>query len=283
MKNGALGILIIGVLFSLQTYGKNIVCRHALSAFESNKESLVYEHTNSITYPKVEVYRQNNAMGPQQFGTLTFYKWYDLSFELSEKGDVTSLVGLTKEGAVYNLVQIEGRTLARRLSGQKVFESLQVTNKGQILGLKENGETELYHPLQWMRPAKKEAIKKALKAWALLGAASVAAAQFYPELDLPIEMHLFRYQLFTFNFPLFEVVFTGISGLSSSFIGLFHYERLNTFPDGFSPSDLGFNDHGEWYKNTAYADEEALESFNPPSSGDLAPKLGEEHTQEIFK
>jgi len=244
------------------------------SFVRGHSESLVYENQNRIVYTKTEVFNQNNRVGIQQMGTLTFEVWHELSFEFDQSGDQVSIIGLTKEGTVYHLIKSGDRTIARKLSGEKKFERLQVTDKGLILGQKVNGVIELFSPKIWSEPASKKALRYFKKLWALSASLGIAGAQFFPELNMPVDL-----KFFSFNFPMYEMVLTVAGGLSAGFPALLKLDVLNRYPDGFAKTDLDFND-AYWFKKVNRT-ENNLEHFNLPEFKYLAPKLEEQFTQEI--
>jgi hypothetical protein len=244
------------------------------------EETLLFKYTRSQPFTNVEVFRKNNDMGPQQMGRLSFTVWFELSFEFSENAEDTSIVGLTKEGQVYHLIQIGDRRVAYRLNGTKVFKDISVTNHGKILALTDKSTTEVYSPSLWATPAKEMAVKKWLKLFSVAAGIGILGAQFMPPLDLPIEMTIpyINLTLFNFNFPLYEIILTGAGALSSSFAALSFYQHINTYPDGFMPVDVEFDDP-YWFDRIVF--KQSILSHLDPKTKDLGVKLDSEFTQDI--
>ena len=272
----------VGILFTLFILflpeSHALQCADVLSS--EIKEELLFKHDLPDSYQKVEILRVNNDMGPQQSTTLEFKIWFDLGYDLNLEGDDLSIVGLTEKGSVFHLLRIDKRTVAKRLNGVKVFSDINVTNTGKIIGLNQKGESEVYTPSLWATPARQVAIKKWFQLFSATTAISLIGTQFYPELDMPIEVGLsfINLTLFTFNFPLYELIFTATGGVASGLAVLSKYHHLNMYPDGFVNVNIDFNDPG-WFKRLKFH-VNLMKDLHPDSTK-LGVKLSDEHTVDM--
>lgn len=246
------------------------------------EEYPLYENLNPISFAQSEIFRKNNNIGPQQNGILKFEKWSEMTFEYFEVNPKTeppaSIIGLTEEGRLYHLVKFRDRTIARLLSGTHFFKDFQLTNKGRIMAWDHNGQSYFYSAPLWNVSTNKQILKRWLKLWGLTSAGAVAlTTALFPEIPLPVEVLGLN-----FNFPMVELMFTGVSGLSSGLAMASRYEHFNTYTDGFIflgyPAEKNF-----WLDDTElkkYLDNN-LNDFEPPKENHLEPKLDPEFATDI--
>ncbi len=241
-------------------------------------EYVLFNHQNSISFSDVEVYRKNNNLGPQQNGLIKFKSWFELTFEFVNTDEVASIIGLTENGRIYHLIKFNDRTIARLLSGHKIFKLLEVSNKGRILAIDENENFYFYSSQLWNLPLKKIILKKWFKLWGLTSFGAISATTLF------LNDYAFTTEIFGFGveLPILEVLFSSVAAMSSGFAMLSKYEDMNTYPDGFVLLSGDFN-FTNW---TARSDlpninNSNLNDFEPPSEQILEPKLNQSLTEDI--
>lgn len=269
-------LFLILFLNPIHSYA-NVQCSSFL-----DEEYVLYEHINEDSYGKTEIFRRNNNIGPQQYGTITFQRWFELTFEFNELDILneppTSIVGLTKEGRLYHVVKFKERTIARLLSGEHVFTSFQVSNKGRIMAWDQKGHSHFYSAPLWNTSPLKALKKHWFKMWGFTSvAAAVASNVFMGPIPFPVEFFGF-----VFNFPMAELIYSGAAGMTSGFSMLSRYEQLNTYPNGFIP--VGYESEKDLWildKDLKEYLEGNLKDFDPPELEQLDPKLAPELTEAI--
>lgn len=266
---------------------------------------ILYEHTNSISFTNVEVFRRNNDIGPQQHGLIKFIKWSELTFEYSKNTNevainsenskqnsdegpksysskkpepVSSTVGLTEDGRIFHVIRFNERTIARLLSGTDKYADFQLSNKGRLISWNEKGESFFYSANLWMTSPKKLIYKRWLKLWGYTSAGAIGLKMILLG-DYYFPMEILGYN---FNFPMLELFFSSATAMSSGFAMLSRYEHENTYPNGFTRTPETLNTF-DWISNPKYLTffKDNLENFEPPDLDILDPKLDTEFTEDI--
>ena len=271
----------IGILlFLLEFMAVNAWSNQCLTLLNGSPEEILYKYEGSEKFHNIEVFRQNNDMGPQQFGDITLTTWFYLSDQFNLDANDYSVVGLREDGKVFHIFKHGNRKIAKRLNGEKIFIDISVTNKGKILALDKDGNTEVFSPALWSTPAREIVMKRWLKLFAMTTLLAIGGAQALPPLEMPIDITIpfVNLTLYSFNFPMYELMLTATGGLSSALAVLSRYEHLNTYPNGFLPVNVDF-DSKYWFNNIVF-NKSILDVFNPKGK-DLGVKLDSEFTQDI--
>lgn len=206
-----------------------------------------------IEFKNVEVFRRNNNVGQQQVGDLTFEQWFSVG-PFAE--NVENFIGLTKDGHIYHLVKWNNRTVARLLSGHRIFKEIYLRD-GRILSAEnEKKQILFYSPSAWLTSPKKAVLKHGFLS-AVGSAAAISAISFvYPD-------------FLTMDYA--QLVAGSGIGLQTFLLMLVRYDYLNTFPDGFveTPHLIGRD--------------LALTDWTPPQQDELTPPVPAYATEDVRK
>lgn len=202
-----------------------------LSRAEKNMEIQPFEFPREwrLEYPEVQVVNQNPEMGLQFYAHVRFEKWQDLpSSDLSE----AIVIGLTRSGQLYHLVDIKGRRVMRLLSGTRKIRDFLLAPDGNILAVDAKGDTLLFDAGQWMKSPVEKLVRTGMVRWGLSSLALVATTGWF----LPEQMHQ-QMEAFLLMNGLGSVAIA----LNTALMSLNRYDFLNQRPDGFVAVDAKWN------------------------------------------
>lgn len=265
--------LLLLPLFAAFAFGN--VCSDVFKRIAVEPE---YSQVRPLVFSSTEVFRRNNNIGIQQLGELRLEKWIELK-PYSDKA--YNFIGLTKSGRIYQVVDWNGqRSVARLLSGDKVFEDVFLLNQKKLGAIDYEGRVHFYSPIIWARSPLKSILKRGALLWSgvtLIG--SVSLHQMTGELWSKAESNLLM---------LAPTVFVGlISGLQTALVMTSRYDHLNTHPDGFFSTQIqvtGFADLNRVLR--AMDSHEVINKisgydFDLPNLQSLNPKLAEDWSEPI--
>lgn len=244
----------------------------------------LFENTNTIFFTQVEVFRQNNNIGPQQLGRLEFIKWVDFTLEFGHE-TASSVIGLTKSGRMYHLIKSPERTIARLLNGELIFADFKMTSNGEVVAKNQQGKTYVYLPHLWETSPRKAVTKQGAYYWGLASVVGITTkfALLGPGYGVPLEISSFNLMI-----PLIETMTVGAAGLNTALVMANKYYHRITFPNGFIPVELSYdrplNMIGELREMRSQFKEgtpHPRDHFLPPDFGRLDPALPKELTEDI--
>lgn len=269
---------IISLLcFSHVVHSKNI-CSDYLN-------NLLYQNTNVIFFNNVDIFRQNNNIGPQQRGKLRLEKWIDFTLDFEYKSTANSAIGLTAEGKLYHVVTFEGRTIARLLNGQEQFKDFKMLESGEIIALDVRDRTQVYFPHLWETSPKKTVIRKGSTYWGL--SSVVAIGTKLALLGSTGAVPLMEISQFTVGVPILETMIIATAGMNTGLVMANKYYHMISYPNGFIPIEVSYNDHLKLFseiRKLRAKHPELLKSqqhLEPPDFSALPPALPKELTEDI--
>ena len=263
--------------FSHAAHSKNI-CSDYLN-------HLLYQNTNVIFFNNVDVFRQNNNIGPQQRGKLRLEKWIDFTLDFEYKSTANSAIGLTAEGQLYHVVTFEGRTIARLLNGQEQFKDFKMLESGEIIVLDVRDRTQVYFPHLWETSPKKVVMKKGLMYWGLSSAVTIGAK--LALVGSTGTVPLMEISQFTVGIPILETMIIATAGMNTGLVMANKYYHMISYPNGFIPLEVSYNDHLKLFseiRKLRAKHPELLKSqqhLEPPDFSALPPALPKELTEDI--
>lgn len=210
----------------------------SLNSFAKNDCTLALASQSPLLFRNVEVFRRNNNIGLQQVGDIRFKEWFEVGPFVD---GVSNFIGLTDEGSIYHLVQWQNRRVARLLSGEKKFQSIHFQNNSELKARDESGQLLTYSAIKWLTSPVKSIVKEGLTITAIGSATAVATlAYFFPD------VMAMGFDTAFFKIPIMPVFLSGSIAFQTFFVMLFRYERLNTFPDGFTDHAADENTANHW-------------------------------------
>lgn len=223
-----------------------------------------------LVFADTDVFRRNNDIGLQQVGELRLEKWIEIDFD--PNNDYYNFVGLNAEGRIYQAIDWHGqRRIARQLSGEKLYNDLFIINNKILGAVTKEGQVHLYSPRRWRKSPKNRLIGRGLFLWSGVSALTTAG-------------------LFSWNpeiAPVLSAAASVATAMQVGFIMLFHYDRQNTFPDGFIKTEL-FVPEGKSIRSIlSQMTPEVLNHFlleedlKVPDRSVLFPRLTNESTEDI--
>lgn len=223
-----------------------------------------------LVFADTDVFRRNNDIGLQQVGELRLEKWIEIDFD--PKKDYYNFVGLNSEGRIYQAIDWHGqRRIARQLSGEKLYDDLFIINNKILGAVTKEGQVHLYSPYRWRKSPKNRLTGRGLVLWSGVSALTTAA-------------------LFSWNSeiaPVLSVAASAATAMQVGFIMLFHYDRKNTFPDGFIKTKLSIPEGKSIKSILSQLTPDVLNHFlleddlNVPDRSVLFPRLTNESTEDI--
>ncbi|MBX3022226.1 MAG: hypothetical protein KF799_11180 [Bdellovibrionales bacterium] len=222
----------------------------------------------TLSFRDTEVFRRNNDFGMQQQGDLHFDQWFDLPTGLRT---VESFLGLNSEGRIYHVVQWQGRRIARLLSGRLNFKKIWLGTDKILVAADANDRVYLFSPQMWMKPAGKGKVMQSMLIWAATTAAVTAGTAFATDVTMQ-------------EWPLFLSAIATTSGLNSMFIAIYRFDRDNTFPNGFVPTNLSAANLSQLREQLLERDLKlfmAGDHFAPPELESLSPQIPREALEAI--
>lgn len=247
--------------------------------------SFLYQNTNVIFFNNVDVFRQNNDIGPQQRGKLRLEKWVDFTLDFEHKSTANSAVGLTSEGKMYHVVTFEGRTIARLLNGQEIFTDFKMLQSGEIIALDAQKKTQVYFPHLWELSPRNSSLKKGLMYWGLSSAIAIGTklALVGQTGTLPF----FEFSGMTLGLPILETVVVGAAGMNTALVMANRYYHMISYPNGFVKVPVSYNESTQLFSEIRRLriDHPELSGMHkhlePPTFTNLPPALPKELTEGI--
>lgn len=210
--------LVLLLFWAIQSQAEPICS--ALFLDSTTPITLEYSQKRPLEFTKTEVFRRNNDIGQQQVGTLHIKKWFELP--PYDQG-YYNFVGIADDGKLYHVIDWEGkRRLARLLGGQRQFQDLALMNGELLVAVDLQGKIFVYSPDRWAKSPRNKIITQTFLISG--GLFSAMAASFYVTTPEAFDSSLG---------PMILGASAVVSFLQTGFWGLFRYERLNTYPDGF--------------------------------------------------
>lgn len=190
-------------------------------AEEQQTQNFEYPREWKLEYRDVRILNQDNRFGLQYYGNVQFAKWQDLP--LPGLPEVV-VIGLTRSGELYHLVDHRGRRSMQLLSGSEVIRDFLLTPDGNILAANQSGETLVFNPKDYIKLPVSRIIKKGIVRWALSSLALLGATG----LLTPDQVHLQLQMFMTMN-----VAGSVALAINSALMGLNEFEHHNQKPSGF--------------------------------------------------
>lgn len=203
-----------------------LVCENFV---DSSKEQELLVHNNRLELKEVEFFNRNKNVGIQLRGSLTFLKWS----ELSHSSSVESIVGLTSQGALYHVIKLDGRIIARKLSGKIKVENFKVSDQGRILVQDSKSSVWVFSENMWEQSPQGRHFKSFMATWGITGIGFNTILHLlarYTEIFGERGQSLF---LFDLNYPIFEGFVVLISGIAGGLVEIMKYDSGNIHPSGF--------------------------------------------------
>lgn len=190
-------------------------------AEEQQTQNFEFPREWKLEYRDVRILNQDNRFGLQYYANVQFAKWQDLPLPgLPE----IIVIGLTRSGELYHLVDHRGRRSMQLLSGTEFIRDFLLTPDGNILAENRYGETLVFNPKDSNKLPVRRIIKKGIVRWALSSLALLGATG----LLTPDQIHLQLQMFVTMN-----LAGSVALAINSVLLGLNEFEHHNQKPSGF--------------------------------------------------
>lgn len=227
----------------------------------------------TLLFKRLEVFRRNNNIGPQQQGEQMFDRWIEIP---PFQENIFNYIALTPEGRLYHVVDGMDRQIARLLSGPLQIKQFYIYKKSILVAVDSDQRVLFFDPKRWMKSPLGGLTQKGFMVWAgITTTVTLAMYQFLPE------------ALSSQSLMLLSGVTGVAAGINTFLVMLARYDRLNTYPNGFVDSGLRFAWTGLLNQQLEFRTPEdwirfaTKDHFVPPDARQLPPQLNPELSEAL--
>jgi hypothetical protein len=212
---------------SLLCYRVLLIALLAIFSTSSYAQEVFETHNFILRHNDVDMVNRNQRFGEFTVADITFKKWLTVPESLA---NIDTDIGISKAGEVIQIVTLKTadgveRKIARRLSGNKKFEDLVITDDGLLIARDAENRLYAFDNRYWLKSPMLKLFVKGLSVWTVTTATVAMGALVAYEL-IPAEPNHMLFALITGTSAF-------ASGLSTALASAIRFDDLNQHTNGF--------------------------------------------------